>query len=302
MLLSRRRALIEGLVTVLLWASSFVIVKVGLAHVSPAALAGLRYFGGFLILFPALWLGSRTSSPAFVHYDRGVWLRLLAMGLAAYPLANGLLFWALRYLSPTVGAFSTSLSPFLVLALGALFLREWPTRRQFLGLAVMTLGSAVFFAVRWQAEEWWALGALGLSTLGFAVFSILGRDFARARQVDPLSLTVFPLGLGGGALLLGVLAFEGLPQLELAGLGIVIWLAVMNTALGYWLYNRALRVLTAFEMNVLLNAIPLATALLAWLWPGDSLSARQWAGLVTAAAGILLVQWPGKRAGGWRIC
>lgn len=60
--LSRRRALLEGIITIFLWSSSFVIVKIGLDHLSPAALAGLRYFGGFLILFPALWLGSSKNA------------------------------------------------------------------------------------------------------------------------------------------------------------------------------------------------------------------------------------------------
>ena len=91
-----------------------------------------------------------------MRYDSGIWLQLLMMGLAAYPVGNGLLFWALQYLSPAVGAFSTSPSPFLVLALGALVLREWPTRRQRLGLGVMTAGSVTFFTIRWPAEAWWA--------------------------------------------------------------------------------------------------------------------------------------------------
>jgi drug/metabolite transporter (DMT)-like permease len=44
----------------------------------------------------------------------------------------------------------------------------------------------------------------------------------------------------------------------------VLWLAAVNTALGYILYNHALQVLTAFEMNVMLNLSPLWTALMAW--------------------------------------
>ena len=47
-------AIIEGLLVTIIWASSFVFVKMALAYMGPLTIAGLRYFIGFLILLPFL--------------------------------------------------------------------------------------------------------------------------------------------------------------------------------------------------------------------------------------------------------
>ncbi len=71
-------ALAESLVVVVVWGSSFVLVKAGLRYAGPLTLAGLRYTAAFLILLPfALRRNTRPRS-------RGVWVRLALIGLCAY--------------------------------------------------------------------------------------------------------------------------------------------------------------------------------------------------------------------------
>ena len=73
---------------------------------------------------------------------------------------------------------------------------------------------------------------------------------------------------------------EGLPHLTPVGLGIVLWLAVVNTAIAYLLYNHALQHMTALQMNLVLGLSPFVTALLAVPVLGEQLVAVQWAGMV----------------------
>ena len=134
-----------------------------------------------------------------------------------------------------------------------------------------------------------------MGLLAFAVFSILGREAARGRLVDTLPLTALPLGFGGGLLLLLAFSLEGVPTLSLAGWPIVLWLAVINTAFAQLLYNRSLQVLTALELNVLLNLIPLETALLASFLLGERVTPFQVMGMVMVILGVAVVQW-GRRS------
>ncbi|RLJ01264.1 MAG: hypothetical protein DRP11_04705, partial [Candidatus Aenigmatarchaeota archaeon] len=122
-------------------------------------------------------------------------------------------------------------------------------------------------------------------------FGIMGREVARERLAGTLSLTAFPLGFGGGLLLLIALLLEGIPNFSPMGWAIVLWLAVVNTAIAYLLYNHSLQVLTALEMNVLLNLSPLGTALLAWLLLDEQLTPIQVVGMVTVILGVAVVQW-----------
>jgi drug/metabolite transporter (DMT)-like permease len=95
----------------------------------------------------------------------------------------------------------------------------------------------------------------------------------------------------GSVLLLGAgLWLEGWPELDLRGWAIVAWLAAVNTAFAFTLYNRTLRVLTAVESSVIVNLLLVMVAAMAWIFLGEALDMRQVAGLALATAGVLIVQ------------
>lgn len=280
-------AIAEGLAVSLIWASSPVVIKIGLGHLGPLTLAGLRYFIAFLLLLPLMvkkngW----RNNPA-----PGYWLRLFFMGLCAYTFGNGALFWGLQYVPATTGSLILSMVPLPVLLSSILWLQESPTWWQVIGLVVTLGGSILFFSPGSGPGEPLGIAALSAGVVAFAGFSILGREVARGKSVHTLPLTTIPLGFGGGLLLAVAPFVEGTPYLSPASWGIVLWLAVVNTAIGYLLHNHALQELTALELNVLLNLAPLATALLAWLLLGEWLTPVQMTGMVTVIAGVFVVQW-----------
>ncbi|NOR83982.1 MAG: EamA family transporter [Ardenticatenales bacterium] len=280
-----------GLLVCAIWASSFVIVKMALAHIGPLALAGVRYFTAFLLLLPLMVRrGELASNPAPGH-----WWHLAAIGVCAYAIGNGTLYWGLQYLPATTGSFLLTLIPVGVLLLGILRLKEVPTGWQVVGLVVALGGGALFFSPGLGAGELRAVVVVGAGLLAFAVFGVLGREVARTGQVATLSLTAIPLGIGGGLALVVALVVEGLPSVSLAGWAIVLWLAAVNTAAAYLLYNHSLRTLTALEMNVILNLSPLGTAFLAAYLLDERVTAAQWVGIVVLILGVCVVQW-----GGWR--
>jgi hypothetical protein len=107
---------------------------------------------------------------------------------------------------------------------------------------------------------------------------------------------------------------EGLPAFSVIGWCIVLWLAVINTAFAYLLYNHSLQVLTALEMNVLLNLSPLGTPVLACLLLDENLSIIQIIGHVhrnhrsgaRPERGLISSDWEqdrifkwGSRSSGW---
>jgi len=283
---SRTVAIAEGVLATLIWASSFVFVKIGLDYMGPLTIAGLRYFLASLLLLPFVIRRENTNRP----WTSSIWLRLFLIGFSAYAIGNGAMFWGLKYLPATTASIMMSFSPLLILFAAALWLKEIPTRRQLMGVMVALAGSVLFFSTGLRVGEPLGLGIVAVGLLGFLFFGILGREIAREQKVDTLSLTAIPLAFGGGLLLLVALPLEGLPVFSVTGLGIVLWLAVINTAIAYILYNHSLQVLTALEMNVMLNLSPLGTAALAWLLLDERLSFIQIVGMFTAIIGVVLVQ------------
>ena len=287
---SRGAAILEGGLVMLIWASSFVLVKMGLAYVGPLTLAGLRYFLAFLLLFPFLLRRGKAAR----SWSPRLWLRLGLIGFFAYTLGNGAMFWGLKYLPATTAAFLLNLVPLLILFLGIAWLHEIPTRWQIIGVIVGLTGSLIFFSSGLKGGEPLGIVIVLVGLVGFAAFGILGRGVARVQEVGTISLTAVPLAFGGALLLLIAIPLEGWPQLPLQAWGIVLVMALMNTALAYLLYNHALQSLTALEMSMMLNLAPLGTAVLAFLFLNETLSGIQLLGIVVVITGVALVQW-GRR-------
>jgi drug/metabolite transporter (DMT)-like permease len=103
-------------------------------------------------------------------------------------------------------------------------------------------------------------------------------------------VTVVSMGVGALVLMAVGLASQGLPRLSWKSWGIIVWLAVINTAFAFTLWNHTLRRLTAVESSLINNTMLIQIALLAWVFLGESLSPKGIAGIVVAAVGVLLVQ------------
>lgn len=282
----RALALLEALLATVIWSSSFVIVKFGLETLGPLTIAGLRYSLGAIALAPFLLLKRGTREPI----PKNLWPRLVLIGISAYTIGNGALFWGLKYIPATTGSFLMGLIPLLVMIGGAIFLKEIPTKWQGLGVFISLAGSVIFFSSGLKTGEPLGIAILALGLLGFMTFSLLGRGIARERSLDTLVLTIVPLIIGGLTTICIALVVEGIPHFTTRSLWVVLWLALVNTSLGYLLYNHALRELTALEMNMVMNLTPLFTALLSWILLGERLEMLQGIGLIVMIVGVILVQ------------
>ena len=279
-------ALAESVLVTLIWSSTFVIVKIGLETLGPLTIAGLRYFLGAIVLLP--FLIKRRSLK--ISFSKNLWLHLILIGVSAYTLGNGALFWGLKYLPATTGSFLMSLLPLLVLVGGALLLKEIPTRWQIFGVILSLFGSGLFFSTGLQSGEPKGILIVGLGLVGILTFSLLGRGIAREKKLDTLTLTTLPLAIGGMLSLLIAFIVEGVPSFSGRSLLIVFWLAVVNTSMGYLLYNHSLRELTVLEMNMIMNLTPFFTALISWFFLGEKLGPIQILGMVIMIVGVILVQ------------
>ena len=286
--LSKHRYLAIGLslAVTIIWSSTFVIVKIGLETLGPLTIAGLRYFIGALVLLPFMLFQKSQRKPI----TRNLWLRLILIGISSYTIANGALFWGLQFIPATTGSFLLSMMPLFVLVGGAVFLKELPTRWQLFGVVLSLLGSGLFFSSGLDLGETRGMWIVVIGLFGFMSFILIGRGVAREKILDTLTLTTLPLFIGGAVTIILALFLEGIPQFTRIGLLAVLWLAVINTALGYFLYNHALRDLTALEMNTIMNLSPLMTALLSWLILGDKLRIIQLTGMIVVIVGVIFVQ------------
>lgn len=290
----RLRALGLGLLVSVIWASSFVIIKVGLGYIGPLSMGGFRYFCAFLILLPLMLRPGHATTWRLPWH---LWLQLTLVGVTAYPIANGLLYWGLTRITPTSSSFLFNMTPFLVLALGIIALRELPSPGQWAGMTLVAAGIVIFFALPLGQGEIIGVIATGVAALAFAWYVVQARALARTGQLSAVMLTALPLGIGGALHLAISLLVEGLPRWDPRALLVVLWLAAFNTALANTAWTKALASLKAFELSVLMNVMPVETALIAWLALGEDFPPLKVLGIALVIPGVLLVHWAtGRRS------
>ena len=83
---------------------------------------------------------------------------------------------------------------------------------------------------------------------------------------------------------------QGLPPLRLMDWAIIGWLAVVNTAFAFTLWNHTLRTLTAVESSIINGTMLGQVPILAWVFLGERLNWQQVVGLVLAGLGTMVVQ------------
>jgi drug/metabolite transporter (DMT)-like permease len=157
----------------LLWAGNAIVGRLMVGQVPPMTLNLLRWLLTALIMLPLGWRALRDPQRIWQR-----WPYLMAIGLLGVGTYNALQYLALETSTPINVTLVASSMPVWMLAIGALFYGEHPTRRQVLGallglagvLLVIGRGSMrVLLGVQFVAGDLLILAA----TIGWGFYSWL---------------------------------------------------------------------------------------------------------------------------------
>jgi drug/metabolite transporter (DMT)-like permease len=261
-------------------------------HLRRAAL-----LAGCVVLL-AIALGGRITRRSCAG-SAAAWLGGLALlGLVFYAVTQGAQFVAIDNQPAATTSLMLAPTPFLVAVLSQRSIGESVHRRQIVGAGFMVIGAALFFA-----------GDLGATVVGMTAAvvglsanvasSLLGRSVNRGRHLTPLTVTAASMAVGSVVLLVAGLTTEGLPRVGGTAIAVVVWLAVVNTALAFTLWNASLRRLAAVESAAINNTMLVQIAILAWVFLGEPPGLVGWLGIGVVSVGALLAQ-GGRSLAGWR--
>ncbi|MFC2030183.1 DMT family transporter [Chloroflexota bacterium] len=282
-------AVLQGLLVTFLWSLSWVLIKVGLQDLPALTFAGLRYSLAFLILLPLALRPAHRSG--FRRVTRGGWLRLVALGLLFYAITQGAQFLGLFYLPSVTVSLLLNFTTIVVALLGMVLLAERPTGLQWTGVGLNALGVAIYFyPATLPAAQVVGIIVVLVGVLANAGSSLIGRRVNREGALTPLAVTTVTMGIGSVVLLSVGIVVQGLPPLNWTHWAIILWLAVVNTAFAFTLWNRTLRTLSAMESSIINSTMLIQIAILAWLFFGEQLTLQEGIGMVLAGLGVLLVQ------------
>jgi drug/metabolite transporter (DMT)-like permease len=281
-----------GLAAASIWGVMYVVTKVVLEVIPPFSLLTLRLLLGIACLaIPVAFRGGlRLSRPQL--------LRVLLIGLVGYGLSLGLQFIGTSLSTAADASLLTSSTPAFMVAFAALILRERPTRRGLVGLALATIGVLVVLdprAAQLGGDRMAGDLALIGAALTWALYSVLIRRVSRDLATLPVSLVCF---VGGLPLSLALAAGEW-PTIDLgavtpAVVSGVLFVGVVSTAVAMYLWNKSLALLDAGLAGLMIFAQPVVGAALGAVLLSEHLGAAFWLGAAFIAAGVIVSS---RRAG-----
>ena len=248
------------ILTAALFGSSFPMIGIAVAEVSPVLLAAARV----LIATPFVMIFLRVTGRRLPPLGRG-WIPLWILGVATAAIPYFAIAWGQTHITSSLGGILFATIPIFTALLAPLFVDE--TRLPFTGL----LGILVAFAGVVLAIGPASLLGMGTQTLGAVVTLLaalsyaLGNIFARSQvNLDPVVMAVGQLVTG--SVILGVLAliFADMPT-ELPGavtIGATAFVGFFSTAAPVLLMFIVIRRVGATRGSLLAFFIPVAAVIL----------------------------------------
>jgi drug/metabolite transporter (DMT)-like permease len=141
-----------------------------------------------------------------------------------------------------------------------------------------------------SGNEWLGIIVMLIGVMANSASAILGRDINRNKDISPLIVTFVSMGVGAIILLIVGLSIEGLSSINFKNFLFLLWLAAINTAFAFTLWNITLRTLTAMESSIINGTMLIQIAILAWFFIDEKITFQEGIGMIIAAIGAVLVQ------------
>ncbi|WP_434751515.1 DMT family transporter [Paenibacillus amylolyticus] len=275
-----RRADVQMLLATVIWGSSYLFMKSGLASMQELNLIALRF--GIAFVAAGLLFHRRLGS-----LDRGT---LLAGGVLGTALFAAFVFitYGVQRTTASQAGFLISLAVIFVPILTTVLRRRLPDKRLSVSIVVAVAGLGLLTL---QHEMSLHLGDLLciLAALVYAVYIMIAGKYTPNH--DPLTLGTIQLGV---AALWGIAAtflFET-PQLPDTpeSWASILGLGVLCSGLGYILQTLAQRHASPTRTSLIFSLEPLFAAAFAFIFQGESLTLQGYCGAALMLAGVLITE------------
>ena len=171
------------------------------------------------------------------------------------------------------------------------WLRETPSFIEIVFILIGFIGVILYF---------YPLDLIGVSILGLgigiasllanSVSAIIGRAINRLKDTPALTVTGISMSIGSLILLSIGFTTETYVSLSFTSWIYILWLAIMNTALAFTLWNRAMQELRAIDTTLINSTMMPQIVLLSIVFLGEFPDLLDWIGLILLAIGITVVQ------------
>lgn len=271
----------------LVWGSSYLAIRVGVAELPPALFAGVRFIcAGILITVYARAMGQPFPTAT------GEWKTIVVVALLLLVGANGLVVWGERWVPSNQAA--------LIVATTALWLAGFGTlgphgqalsARTRIGLVTGFAGVALLLVPHDGLRFDYLAGqfAILLASLSWAMGSIYGK---RQHPTTAPLMSAGMQSLVAGLILSAIGLALGEPRQwhwSKEGILALAYLIVFGSCVGYVAFVWLLHAVSPAALGTYAYVNPAVAVVLGWLILGETLTAMQLAGMGIILIGVVFV-------------
>lgn len=281
----------------LLWGAAYPLTKVVLTDIPPVLLGFLRFLlaGLFFVIsdrsLPLHNVAAEDRKSFFKLAFWGVFLLILGMNYG--------LIWA-----PGIAASVLSgTPPLFTIILAAVFLGEKIRSVQFISIFIALCGLAMLggdlnTASSLPAWKSWTGCLLTLiPQVSWAMYGITGKRLSSKYHWQQICRDTFSLGaLMLAPVALIEVAFKGWGVWNVQSLGILLYLAIMNSVVTYALWNSALKLIPVSLASFLIYLQPISGAILSYVLFKEKLGSAGITGTALIFVALTMVLLPAKKS------
>ena len=278
----------------LIWGTTWIAIKIGLADLPPLPFVGIRFAIAGLVLLAVCAVRRR---PVLPPHDPGVWRFLILSGILNFTGNYGLIFWSEQYIPAGLTALISSLTPGFTFLFAHFFLaNERLSWTKMAGLLLGVAGVALIFIDQLHAAGIMALigSCTMLASTWFASsFSVWSK--ASGGAFDPALMAGWQMLFGCLPTLLVGVALSGNPlhyHWTLSAIEMLLYLALIGSSLAFFLFFYLLRHVDVGKVITTNLVTPIISVTFGWLLLGEVLNKTALIGGAIILCGTALIVKP----------
>ena len=279
------RALLLGLIFVIIWSSAFTSARIIVLYSSPLAALSIRFFiSGLIGVFIALAFGQSFK------LTKSQWRATFVFGLCQNALYLGLNFVAMQSIEASLAAIIASTMPLMVAFAGWLFVSERLSSSGVLGLVLGFSGVTIIMWARLNhGVDIFGLVLCVIGALALTVATLTLKDASSGGNI--MMIVGLQMLVGSAVLAVFCLLFENIhfslnSSFVLAFAYTTIFPGLVATVVWFKLVNHigAVKAATYHFLN------PFFGVVIAWLFLRETISYMDAVGVIVITVGIYMVQ------------
>ncbi len=270
----------------LVWGSTFILVKRGLETFRPAQVASLRITAAAIPMF--FWGLRHARLVPAVKLPYLFVSAMLSMFVPAFLFAN-----AQTQMNSSMAGVLNALTPAMTFIIGVAFFAQPASWMKVLGLFIGFVGSATLILV--NADGKLSLNAYGFFVVGATICYGANVNIVKhyLHDIKPIHLTTITLMMAGIPAAIYLFSTNWLElglasEMSKRSLLAVVTLGLMGTALAQTVFNRMLSHTSALFASSITYFIPIVAVM--WgVWDGEVMSVFHYAGMALVIGGIVIL-------------